>query len=244
MKKIIAISISLLILISSLVVLFFFDKGDNCDFLINGNWECYDQNIGETIRMTFNKDGEYFYNCACGEPVGDSDAYDSYKYDANEKVIKLSGPDTFKSEIKILYWDEFYLVLKFPEYTRVFENAEKDIEEISYKKSVGLEKETPALFTALGFKNGELKVAPFNYDGDARGMFKENIFTLKVAENATFKTISETFVNDKRTERDEKVLTEKDYEYFGEYYSHGYTLFNDNGEIQKIIFYGRTEVFE
>ena len=244
MKKVIAISFPLLILITSLAVLFFFNKGDNCDFLINADWEYYDQNIGETIGITFTKDGNYFYNCSCGEPIGDSDLYDEYKYNAKKNIITLYGPDDYESEIKILYGDKFYLVLKFPEYTRVFKNEENKIQENFDETTVGLEKETSVLLAVLEFKNNEIKVAPLNYDGDTKEMFEENIFSIKAAENATFENVTEKFVNGKRTERTQEDLNEKDYQYFGEYYTHGYTVFNDEGLIEKIIFYGLTEIYE
>ena len=56
------------------------------DFLTGHQWTYY-TNCDETI--SFGEDGSYCYYCACGNSVGNSDLFDSYKYKEEDSEIIL-----------------------------------------------------------------------------------------------------------------------------------------------------------
>ena len=232
----------LVLLLILIIIVFFFHNGDNGDFLINGDWNSYDENIGENVGVAFLENGEYFYNCDCGEPVGASDAFDSYKYDAEKKTIKLSGPDNFKDEIKILYADDYFLVLKFSDNTtRVFENSNNKIETtIDFKKFELIEGMTLQL-NLLDFSDGKLTVAPFNYDRDAHESFENHIFKVGVSKKLSVTSITEEYHNGKLTKTDKQTLEIKD---LNDSINSGYFQFNNEGLVEKIVLYGCNEVFD
>lgn len=41
-----------------------------------------------------------------------------------------------------------------------------------------------------------------------------------------------------------KTLSESDYEFIGEHYTSGYLTFNDEGQVVRVSFYGKTTVWE
>ena len=86
-KKIIIIAIVIIILgIGSFLALKYHNKkeadkyNDKLSELITQNsWER--DGGGDTEHIYFSEDGSYGYYCLCGNPVGNSDAYDSCVYD-------------------------------------------------------------------------------------------------------------------------------------------------------------------
>ena len=55
----------------------------------------------------------FFYHCECGEPVGDSDCYDKYRYEEDEKLITLYNDyDDSEKEIKVLSYNVLHLLLE------------------------------------------------------------------------------------------------------------------------------------
>ena len=54
-------------------------------------WLFYDEVSTEHLCLNFGNDGYYSYHCQCGEPVGDSDLYDTYEYDEETNLITLSS---------------------------------------------------------------------------------------------------------------------------------------------------------
>lgn len=214
-------------------------------FLSEGDWERYDANIGETVSITFNKNGEYFYCCSCGEPIGDSDLYDKYEYDSTYKTIKLTGPDDVKMGINVVYYDEYYLVLKFPDDgVKVFKNQNSAIDEFTNEADVDLKNKSVAYLCVLGYEEGKVTLAPCSYDGDAKESFKNNIVEAPLAKNADFRSLNITIRNGKESKRDDFMLEDSDKTLFGEDYRTGYVVFNDKGEVSHITFYGTLEIME
>jgi len=242
--RIIVLSMSLTIFIVVLVSMFFIIKAKfhEIEFLTDASWVHYDDNIGENINISFRENGEYFYHCDCGEPVGDSDIYDSYSYEPENHTITLSGPDGETSKIEVLYYDDNYLCLLFEEGTVTFKNEKKPIDDLvlsSAKEYVG--DEGKPFLSVLGFENGRLTLAPHNYDKDAADSFAENIFELKGSQDISFSSVSLTIEGDKEAIEFVK-LTEDDYPNIGEFHHMGYIEFNDKGEVASVVFYGTTEI--
>lgn len=242
--RIIVLSIAFTILLAILAIVIFImkDKSDGLKFLTDASWVHYDDNIGENINISFRENGEYFYCCDCGEPVGDSDIYDSYSYEPENHTITLSGPDGETSTIEVLYYDDNYLCLLFEEGTVTFKNEKAPIDDealSSVKEYVG--EEGKPFLSVLGFENGKVTLAPNNYDKDAAESFAENIFELKASENISFSSVS-VIIEGNKEDVEFFKLTEGDYPNIGEYHNVGYIELNDKGEVASVVFYGTTEI--
>lgn len=130
-KKILIIAIIIIILgIGAFLALKYHNKkeadkyNDKLSELITQNsWER--DGGGDTERIYFSEDGSYGYYCLCGNPVGNSDAYDSYVYDKETNTIKLINSYGGKSElIKIKEVSELKLVLDFDGKEKTFYSIE------------------------------------------------------------------------------------------------------------------------
>lgn len=130
-KKIIIIAIVIIILgIGSFLALKYHNKkeadkyNDKLSEIITQNsWER--DGGGDTERIYFSEDGSYGYYCLCGNPVGNSDLYDSYVYDKETNTIKLINSYGGKSElIKIKEVSELKLVLDFDGKEKTFYSTE------------------------------------------------------------------------------------------------------------------------
>ena len=244
---IISIIIALVLIIGAVVAVILIKssrKSDDCQFLINGDWTHYDSNIGENLNITFTEDFEYMYNCDCGEPVGNSDCYDTYSYDAEEKVINLSGPDDFKSEIKVLYYDDNFLCLLFDdgEVTFTNNNAQYSTEEVDIDAVKYVGEDTKAYLCLLDLDGENMTYAPSDYEADTKEMFEDYITELKASDDIKFSSVTVTIDNGEKTV-DYFELTEADYPDIGEFYNIGYVGFNDKGEVTSMVFYGTIEIY-
>ena len=242
----ISVIIALVVIIGAVVAVILIKnskKPDDCQFLIKGDWSHYDSNIGENLNITFTENFEYMYNCDCGEPVGNSDCYDTYSYDAEEKVINLSGPDDFKSEIKVLYYDDNFLCLLFDDGEVTFKNnnAQYSTDEVDIDAVKYVGEDTKAYLFLLDFDGENMTFAPSDYETDTKELFEDYITELKASENITFSSVSVTIDNGKKTV-DYKELTEADYPDIGEFYNIGYVDFNEKGEVNSVVFYGTLEI--
>lgn len=75
----------------------------------------------ETLR--FLENGEIRYSCACGNPVNDSDACESYDYDPETGMITLNCFEEIEgmvTEVKLISSDGSTLVLDFDGDVRTF----------------------------------------------------------------------------------------------------------------------------
>lgn len=133
------------------------------ELITKNNWER--AGGGDTERIYFSEDGSYGYYCLCGNPVGNSDLYDSYVYDKETNTIKLINSYGGKSElIKIKEVSELKLVLDFDGKEKTFYSIEgmylKDnplpIASIEYKTSedVRIEFKKDGTFESYDNKKG------------------------------------------------------------------------------------------
>lgn len=83
----------------------------------------------DTEFLGFDEDGTYYYYCACGNPVNDSDLCETYTYDSEQKIISLNCMDKSYetvTNIKVVSYEEDKLVLDFDGDIREFE---RDLDE-------------------------------------------------------------------------------------------------------------------
>ena len=104
-KKIIIVAIIIIILgIGAFLALKYHNKKEDAKYndklselITQNNWER--DGGGDTEHISFREDGSYAYYCLCGNPVGNSDSYDSYVYDKETNTIKLINSYGGKSEL-------------------------------------------------------------------------------------------------------------------------------------------------
>lgn len=228
-----------------------FELPEDAVFLTENEWAYYDPNIGEAETLLFSKEGEYYYNCECGEPIGASDMYDVWEYDAKTQSItvkSLSDEEMEDQIIQILKSEEYRLVLKMDGKVKAFEayNNWYYSPEIHYECTEYFEGYSARL-SFTGIEGNTITVAPYYYDGDVsehREMQSEEI----LAEGAKFyelhvDTISKegeeksTFEYTELTAEDVQLMIESGG-------GNGYVWYNEDLEIEKILFYGELIVYE
>lgn len=210
--------------------------------LWDADWVYYDHNIGEDLLIRFGEDGSYIYRCDCGEPVGDSDIYDSYSYDPQERIITLQGGEETE-QIQVLYVDYNYLCLQFSDDTVTFRNRNTGIDD-SVRECARQYIPTDAILclTVLEYTDDTLKVAPFEYDADASSLWSDMITTLPVAKDVEFISVSITEEGEK-LEMLAVTLPESEYVHVGEYYTGGFLKLDKAGVITGVYFYGELIIY-
>ena len=82
-------------------------------------WLFYDEVTSEHLVMYFGSDGTYSYHCQCGEPVGNSDIYENYKYNKDTGIITLfNSYDDSTDEIEIIDWNGRVVTIKYDKNTK------------------------------------------------------------------------------------------------------------------------------
>ncbi len=77
--------------------------------------------------LVFSEDGKFTYHCMCGNPVGNSDACDTYTYNKKTKEITLNCQGFVDDEtIKLVSYDEKKLVLEFENGTKEFDRIAEE----------------------------------------------------------------------------------------------------------------------
>lgn len=211
-------------------------SSDNCDFLVEANWEGNDTQCVNVI--TFKEDGGFSNWCYCGSPVGDGDLIEEFRYRASDRALLLLDSEGKIIETgTVLYVDDWYLMVDLWGRCYVYENINAECpkshsDALEYTKT---DEMTKPCLAVLEYEDGMLQVSSHDYDGDAASDFEK--WTLPVSKDFSCSTVSVTVKNQKATV-EAMELTEEDFEYIGEYYSHGYFEMNRDGEVSNIVFYG------
>lgn len=75
-------------------------EGSYPDFLINHDWEYNTLSCTEILH--FYEDGGFSYYEACGNPVGNSDCYETYSYDEATGIVTAYGYDDSVEDMEIV----------------------------------------------------------------------------------------------------------------------------------------------
>lgn len=218
--------------------------------LVNGEWKHYDSNLGENLCISFLKNGEFYYHCECGEPVGDSDCYDKYEYKKGGKLrIYMSEDKNDNKEIKILHYNDKCLNIELDGENIEFYNAKKSDNTFVHMYMYGCEKCNKELEKYSGYdsvisidkKSNEMIVAPFDYEKgkDDKGYLR----FVKLADNVQIYKLdiaSETddAGNLKEHKCSYKKVDDKDIEKTIDTFSKcALITYNKNAEVDKVIFY-------
>ena len=225
---------------------------EEAKFLTENQWAYYDANTGETEKLTFGKDFTFFYNCECGEPIGDSDIYDMWRYDAENETIYMTisyeDEEIEEEPIRIIKNNGYRLVLEINGEIKAFEACndwyyapEVNYEYAEYFKGYNAR-------TAMTSLEGDvLTVAPYYYDGDIKE-HRDLQNDEKLAENAVFFELSiHSVMKDEEIASDFNFteLTKEDVALLIDGGGgNGFVWYNENLEIEKILFYGEIIIQE
>ena len=217
-------------------------------------WLFYDEVTAEHLCLNFGSDGSYSYHCQCGEPVGDSDLYEKYEYDEEAGVIHLFNDyDDETDEIKVLGYNEYHLMVEIDGRIRDFGLYEVDTaSNFFWEQAEGYLSEYESRCTVVDLADGKITYAPTNYDpeGDyADGPFEE----YEIAENlAVFDLVVQRFNKiEDGVEYEESYdvsfteIGQTDLAYILDAGAGlAYVWFNDDLQVEKIVFYGENSVTE
>ena len=209
--------------------------GDKNPLLTEARWEGNDGNC--LNRIIFGNDSYFGNSCACGEPVGDADLTELYRYDNKDKTIELYDCDGGLVETaNILYLDKTYLVINVWDKVYTYANQKGNVPTV-HNELIQKQETTKTLsaLSVLDYKNNKITVSSHDYDADAKNNY--DVWHLDVAEDIGFSSIMVLQENGRTTIAQEEIPL-KDSDFIGVYYTYGYFEFNTKGEVSHITFYG------
>lgn len=219
-------------------------KGVYPNFLINRNWE-YDT-LSCTEVLHFYEDGEFAYYEVCGNPVGDSDCYETYSYDEETSTVTVYGYDDSidDMEIVILRYTNDSLLVSIEGVIKEFYTY-NDVPSINgdmYDEVKGY-----SAYVAIGnISDDMIETAPSNVDMDAGG--RDLVREEKLSDEVTFYQLNEDIVRVEGDEPDRTTveyteLSREDVVQLGKNgFSSAYIWYDNNLEIKKIVYYGLLEI--
>ena len=219
----------------------------DADFLTEKRWEYNTLSCTEVLYL--GEDGTFSYYETCGNPVGNSDLYETYSYDKEKKIITAHGSDNEVEdmEITVLRYVKDSLLLRIGGNIKEFcvkNDVPTPMDSNMYEKLEGY----CAYLALRNIEKGMIETAPAYVDMDAGG--RKLIREEKLAETVEFYDLYEELVHpdgDKPDERKvefkelvlEDVALSEDNSF-----SAGYVWYNDDLEIVKIVYYGSMEIWE
>lgn len=208
-------------------------------------WYHYDEATGESEKMSFFDDFTFYWGCECGEPVGNSDCYEMYDFDKETSIIKLYNDyDDMTMEMEVLDHSDYHILLSIDGEIKDYTYVETGLDVAdSDKYMAGYSGE----FSVLGGNAEEVVLGPFDYDGDVE--YPQNaVKTYALADNVEAYTLytHKHIVGGEvvKDEADHQQITIKEAAENMEYGGHGFIWFNDDLQVEKILFYGDTIVEE
>jgi hypothetical protein len=220
----------------------------------NAEWLFYNEVTGEHDVIRFGEDNSFSYHCECGEPVGDADCYDMYRYDEEEMLITLYNDyDDSQKEIKVLSYNVLHLLLEIDGEIRDFSTVAMDNisnfwteEGESYLSGYEMNR------MLVEFTDKGVITAAFDYDTETQ-IPKGTLEEYALAEDVIFFDLSLHCLRKVEDEQEYEEsydvsfteLTREDMEYYLE--NGGLTSFlwlNEEMEIEKVVVWGITTVFE
>lgn len=217
------------------------------EFLTEHSWTHF-AICDETI--SFGEDGDFAYYCACGEPVDDSDLYEKYTYNEDTSTIQLK-PKEDNSIIKVLRYEKSRLLLDFNGTVKEFIDSDDSmISEARPEIEYDTDNVTDGFGSYISIidKDGSNIVsAPAGYDGDDPE-YKEYLLSERLVDGAEFYEWNLSVTEGSSgidTESSFRKLTEKQAEEIiaGDAAT-GFVWYNEDAEIEKIVFFGNIVEYE
>lgn len=211
------------------------------EFLTKHSWMHF-AICNETI--SFGEDGQFAYYCACGEPVDDSDLYEKYTYNEYTSTIQLKLKEN-NSIIKVLRYEKSRLLLGFNGTVKEFiDSNDPLLSEATPEIGYDNDNVTAGFSSYLSIidKDGRNIVsAPAGYDGNDPE-YKEYLLSERLVEDARFYEWNLSVTEGSSgidTESSFRKLTEKQAEeIIASEAATGFVWYNEDVEIEKIVFFG------
>lgn len=223
--------------------------------LMNREWFFYDETIGEHEIMRFKEDGSYSYHCACGEPIGDSDLYESYRYDSDEGIIELlTAKGRCVSKLELIRYNERHMLLDVDGEIKDFLPVEVDTNSDfwMYEGEAYLKDYESHCAIVEIQEDGTVICGPIGYDRE--GLYENGPFeTYKTAEDISYAELSITSymsVQDdyEYEERYDVNYSELDLQKAQETTESGAAIallwFDDQMQVEKLVFFGQLSISE
>lgn len=225
------------------------NKLEEAAFLtVSEYWWFYDETTGESEKMRFSADGTFYWGCECGEPIGDSDLYELYEYDADTGTILLyNNYDATSMKMEVLDYSDYHILLKIDGHVKDYtcgNGMAGEMDMISPEMYIS----GYNMYGWITETDGEnAVVGPYDYDGDVE--YPENAFkSYPLADNIRFFSLQITSVMDADTGDTSHEVEFDDMDYESGISAldmgYGFIWFNDNMEIRKVVYYGSTCIQE
>ena len=219
----------------------------NCpEFLTEKGWEYQNNVCSENIW--FGKDGAFSYYESCGNPVGDSDLYEEYSYDEETGIITVYPSEAGMDEIQIgvLRYDEKSLLLNFDEGIKEF-CIDYSIPYLEAEANDYM-KDYSSYAAIIHREEDTIVTAPSYYDGDIakhreKLQRQENLakdveyYELYIETMETEEEVTQNHEYTKLSDKEVDQLLEGTL-------GLGFVWYNDDVEIEKIVFYGEITIQE
>lgn len=206
-------------------------------------WYHYNPVTNENEVLVLDEENFFSYNCECGEPVGNADLYDQYKYDQkNQTLTAYCEGEESTLDFSVVDMSPYHLILKNDQEIKVFSPWQIN-DEFSYFGEEKYISNYSGYFTVKSLENGSATLTTFNYDGDVD--YEESAFlTYTLASNAKFYDLAvDTTIKDNQADNNvtykELSMAEVDKLFKDNNSPSAFIWFNDNMEIEKAVFYGQ-----
>lgn len=220
----------------------------------NAEWLFFNEVTGEHDVIHFGEDFSFSYHCECGEPVGDSDCYDKYRYDEEQLLITLYNDyDDSEKEIKVLSYNVMHLLLEIDGVIRDFSTIPTDTtSNFWWEQAENYLSGYEMNRTLVEVTEKSIMTAAVNYDIETKAP-KGTLEEYSLAEDVVFfdmSLFSQRHVEDGTEVEDfyNVTFTEIRREDVEPYFDNGgltaYLWLNDAMEIEKAVIWGVTTVTE
>ncbi len=238
MKKIMMI-LSLLLLCACGKPIETFEETIDLEKIVDKQWVFEDMLC--TQYFTLKSDQQISYYEACGNPVNNFDCYETYEIKSNQ--IIFHGEDIEDLTYEILRYDDQSLLMK----------TEDGIKQFTFECEIPLLSDYSDYFqgysayvSLLKLEDKEIKCGPSFYDGDVKE-HREMTYMVALSEDVKFYELYiETIHSEEEvtTSHSYQELTSEDAELLlDSTLGGGFIWYNDNLEIEKIVFYGEIEIW-
>lgn len=219
--------------------------------LTDVKWYFYDEDLGEHLVLRLGSDGSFTYSCQCGEPVGDSDLYDSYTYDGETGNIVLNGGDE-SMEIKVISHNEAHLLVEIDGDVKDFGVEEFALINTDFTELADYLQEYDSYSSVVKVADGVLTASHPGYDPQGDWV-EDGLEEYAMAENITFYELNlRGWVDVEDGEIVDSKVEVGHYQVPDDVIADmadgcalaGFLWFNENLEVEHVLFFGETQVQE
>lgn len=222
------------------------DRLSEMEIFMTGNqWYHFNQVAGENEKLTFGEDRLFMYNCECGEPVGNSDLYDTFHYEGGN--IILSGVDEEDWVVPVLTYSDYHMILNVDGQIIDFLNEEYagEVPRIDMKYEELIDGYT-GFYSVISAKDDVVTLNLPGYDGDIKEQreLKEEYVLDENCEFINMDIYREVSNDGDYKEVTVDELTSEEAKEFMEYGAAAFVWMDENLEVQKMMFWGERIIYE